>query len=183
MEALELAIETRVGDGKGGARKLRAAGRVPAVVYGKGFNAISISFVPSDLRAMFKSKLGRNTVLRLNVPNEAPMLAMLKEVQTHPVSREFIHVDFLRVYEDAEVVVPVPLHLEGRAEGVVAGGTLKQLQRTLAVRCLPKDIPTEVRADITPMQIGGSLFVRDIKLPAGCKTATDLAQPIATIEK
>lgn len=182
MESVELAVEQRVANGKGNAHKVRAAGLVPAVVYGKGFESKSISLAPVALRNTLKSKLGFNSVISLSMPGESSCLVMLKEVQRHPVSREIIHVDFLRIHEDAPVTVSVPLRLEGRAEGVVAGGTLKSLARTLTVRCLPALIPTELKVDVTPLKIGESLAAKNVTLADGVTLAMNANTAVATVE-
>ncbi|MFM7200875.1 MAG: 50S ribosomal protein L25 [Myxococcota bacterium] len=183
MESVELAVEPRVANGKGNAHKVRAAGLVPAVVYGKGFESRSISLAPVAIRNTLKSKLGFNSVIKLNVAGESSFLVMLKEVQRHPVSREIIHIDFLRIHEDAPVTVSVPLRLEGRAEGVVAGGTLKALVRTLNVRCLPANIPTELKADVTSLKIADSLQAKSVPLDAGVTLASNPNTSVATVEQ
>lgn len=181
MNAHEMTTSIRTSLGKGGARKIRAKGQIPAVVYGKGFDSLSITCLPSELKGIFKTRYGRNSVLRLKQDDGNVILAMLKDVQLHPVSREPEHVDFLRITEDKPVMVNVPLHLDGRAAGVVEGGTLKQLHRDLPLKCLPKDIPVEVRVDVTALKMGEHLHVHSLALPSGTTLATSEDFAVASV--
>lgn len=182
MDAVDLAVEIRTSVGKGAARKSRFANKVPGVVYGKGIESFSVTFQPTDLRTILKSKLGKNSIIRLNREGAAPMLAMLRELQVHPVSREVLHADFLSISETSLVSVFVPLKLQGRAEGVVAGGILKQLRRGVTVKCLPKDIPVEITLDVTPLKQHESLFVKSLVAPEGCTVQDAVTLALATVE-
>lgn len=182
MNAHEMTTSVRTALGKGGARKVRAKGQIPAVVVGKGFDTLSLTCLPAELKGIFKTRYGRNCVLRLKLDDGSAVLAMLQDVQLHPVSREPEHVDFMRISEDVPVMVTVPLHLDGKAEGVVAGGTLKQLHRGLPLKCLPKDIPVEVRVDVTALKIGEHMHVHSLTLPEGSSLATSDDFAVATVE-
>lgn len=182
MDTTTLAVENRSSSGKGAARKIRAGNRAPGVVYGKGIEAFSITFQPTDLRGVLKSRLGKNSVISLTREGSAPVTVMLRELQLHPVSREVLHADFLCISETSEVNVFVPLKLTGRAEGVVAGGVLKQLRRGVNVKCLPKDIPVEVVMDVTPLKQFESLKVQDLTALAGCSFTDSLTLALATVE-
>lgn len=184
MEAHELVVEQRVKTGKGSARKSRARGHVPGVVYGKEIEPFSISFEPSSLRTVIKSTHGMNSVIRLTVEGKADKpLVMIKDLQTHPLSRAIIHSDFIQVAEDKPVVVVVPLHLDGKPEGVKVGGLLQQLQRSLTVRCLPKDIPVEIRTDVSHLNINESLHVKDVAMPEGVQALYRSNYAVATVLK
>ncbi len=184
METHQLVVEQRVKTGKGSARKSRARGHVPGVVYGKDIKSFSISFEPASLRTVLKSSHGMNSVITLSVEgNNNPVLVMVKDLQTHPISRDIIHSDFIQVSDSRPVVVNVPLHLDGKPEGVKAGGLLQQLQRTLTLRCLPKDIPVEVRTDVSHLNILESLYVKDVALPVGSEVLARTNYAVATVLK
>jgi large subunit ribosomal protein L25 len=184
MEAHELAVEQRVRTGKGSARKSRAKGHVPGVVYGKDIEPFSISFEPTALRTVMKSSHGMNSVIRLMVEGKSdPVLVMIKDLQSDPLSRSIVHSDFIQVSESRPVIVEVPLHLDGRPVGVKAGGLLQQLVRTITVRCLPQNIPVELRADVSHLDINESLHVKDLPLPAGTEALYRTNFSIATVLK
>jgi large subunit ribosomal protein L25 len=162
MNASQLSAESRAPSGKGAARKLRAAGRIPALIYRGGNEPTHISVDPSELRLIFFRSKNPNTVLSIDVDGSTH-LCLLSDTQKHPVSRDLLHADFLEIAADAQVTVNVPVRAEGKAKGMVVGGKLQRLRRTVPVRCLPKDIPAEVVVDITDLDINE--FVRVSALP------------------
>jgi large subunit ribosomal protein L25 len=166
MEAQTLTIETRTDTGKGAARRLRASGLVPGVFYGPGAEPVGIAASPKALTAALTTPLRRNALLKLNVGG-AEHYAMLKELQVHPLSRKPLHFDLYKVALDRLIVVPVPFTTEGRAKGVIAGGEVTQVFRDLPVRCTPDKVPALIKVDVTNMELGDVMRVKDVKLPEG----------------
>lgn len=138
----------RTETGKGAARRLRTSGQIPAVAYGKGLAAKTLSVAPKDILTVLKSERGQNTVLQMKVNGGGDLLCMIKEYTYHPVTRSLEHVDFVEVKLDRAVDVEVPLFTTGKAVGVAKGGLLRQVYRTLPVRCLPDRIPLKLETDV-----------------------------------
>jgi len=167
MNVLELNVAGRQSRGKGAARKLRATGMAPGNVYGQHVEPMKVSFRPSDLKLLAKSPWGQNQVLKLQIDGGEACLVMVKEIQSHPVSRQILHTDFYRLHEDSKVTVKIPLVPTGRAEGVKSGGLLKQLVRKITVSCSPMAIPVELKMDVTALAVGDALHISDLEMPEG----------------
>jgi large subunit ribosomal protein L25 len=157
----------RTETGKGAARRLRHTGQVPAVAYGKGLPATSLAVTPKDIVGIIKSERGQNTVLKMSVTGGNEMLVMIKEYTYHPVTRSLEHVDFVEVKLDEAVDVDVPLIANGKALGVTAGGLLRQVFRTIPVRCLPDRIPLKIETDVSHLELGYAIATKDLSLPEG----------------
>lgn len=153
--------------GKGAARRLRKTGIVPAVAYGKDLAATSLQLAPKEILTVLKSERGQNTVLQMKVEGGSDMLVMIKSYSYHPVSRSLEHIDFVEVKLDRQVDVEVPLVANGKAVGVAAGGILRQVFRTLPVRCLPDRIPLKLECDVTALELGEHIATKDIAVPEG----------------
>ena len=153
--------------GKGAARRLRKTGIVPAVAYGKDLAATSLQLSPKEILTVLKSERGQNTVLQMKVEGGNDMLVMIKSYSYHPVSRSLEHIDFVEVKLDRQVEVEVPLVANGKAVGVAAGGILRQVFRTLPVRCLPDRIPLKLECDVTALELGEHIATKDIAVPEG----------------
>lgn len=153
--------------GKGAARRLRKTGIVPAVAYGKDLAATSLQLAPKEILTVLKSERGQNTVLQMKVEGGSDMLVMIKSYSYHPVSRSLEHIDFVEVKLDRVVDVEVPLVANGKAVGVAAGGILRQVFRTLPVRCLPDRIPLKLECDVTALELGEHIATKDIAVPEG----------------
>lgn len=153
--------------GKGGARKLRAAGKLPAVLYGVQDETICLTVDPKALTDIFQATRNRNTVLQLDVEG-TKVSALVREAQRHPASREILHVDFQQVGEKpVEVVVPVTT--TGKPAGEVLGGRLRVIRRELLVRCNYKNIPACFEVDVSALQIGDMILASEIPVPDGVK--------------
>ena len=166
METTTLQAEVRETCGKGPVRRLRAQGKVPGVFYGPGVEPTPLTLSPKELIKALRSKRGRNVVFKLSVGGKDE-LAMVKDVNTDPVSQELLHVDLYRVFEDKELEVDVPFHTHGRAQGVVQGGILNVTRRTLPLRTTPANIPVSIDVDVTHLGLKQSISVEDITLPEG----------------
>ena len=161
-----LQVEIRQDTGKGVARKLRAAGKVPAVVYGPDGDPVPVALDPAILLGIFNESKNRNTIVELDLDGKT-VPCLVREVQRHPLSRELLHVDFYRVSDSRKVIVDVPLVPIGKPAGALLGGRLRLIRRTLTATCLPKDIPAVFEIYATPMEIGDMVRASEIPLPKG----------------
>jgi large subunit ribosomal protein L25 len=171
----------RTETGKGAARRLRNSGQIPAVAYGKGLDAKTLSVAPKDILTVLKSERGQNTVLQVKVDNGGDLLCMIKQFTYHPVSRSLEHVDFVEVKLDRPVDVDVPLLTTGKAVGVAAGGLLRQVYRTVPVRCLPDRIPLKLETDVTHLELGYAIATKDLKLPEGVEVRLPAEQTLVAV--
>jgi large subunit ribosomal protein L25 len=177
MSEYKLAAENRADAGKGAARRLRAAGRVPAVLYGHGTKPKSLSIDARDLSHALRTDAGVNVLLELQV-GRTKHLALAKEIQRHPVRGTFTHIDFILVQRGEKVHVAVPVHLVGEAPGVREGGIADQDLYQVNVEAEVTAVPDAVEADISGLRIGDVLRVGDLKAPAG---STILDDPEASV--
>lgn len=179
MEFAKVSAEVRQETGKGFARRTRAAGRVPAVLYGRREQPLTLSLDPLALVRSLDKERKRNTVFSLSVSDGAKgaagadITAMIRDVQIDPLSRRIVHIDFLRVDLNEEVRVDVPLVLKGTPVGVIDGGNLHHNVHSLSIAAKPGDIPTKIELDVSALKIGEALHVSDLKLPAGLRSVLD----------
>ncbi len=152
--------------GKGAARKLRAAGRLPAVVYAQGEEATPIHIDPLTLTTIFRKTANRNTIIHLEIDGET-IPCLVRDAQRHPLTREILHIDFYRLAEGQAVTVDVPLEPTGRPEGAALGGRLRVIRRTVPVRSEWSAIPATLPVDVTPMVIGDFITISQVPVPAG----------------
>ena len=185
MEFAKVNVEIRERTGKGGAHKVRAAGQVPGVLYGRKSEPLSVSFDEKALLTSLDKERRRNTVLTLTVAGNGgkteQVTAMVRDAQIDPLSRKLVHVDFLRVDLDQEVEVTVPLLLTGKAVGVTNGGNLHQSMHVVPVAAKPAAIPTKLEVDVTNLEIGHALHASDLKLAAGVRVLLDPRAAIASV--
>jgi large subunit ribosomal protein L25 len=185
MEFAKVNVEVRQLSGKGGAHKVRAAGKVPGVLYGRKSEPLSVTFDEKALLTSLDKERRRNTVLTLTVSgdggNTEQVTAMVRDAQIDPLSRRLVHVDFLRVDLDQEVEVTVPLVLTGKAVGVTDGGNLHQSMHVVPVAAKPAAIPTKLEVDVTSLGIGHALHASDLKLAAGVRVLLDPRAAIASV--
>ena len=183
MELQSLPAEKRSGLGKGAARKLRAAGRIPAVCYGLGKEPVSVTVEPRALLKLLRGPLGRNSICQLAVAGEdAPRMVCLKDIQVHPVKRKLVHVDFLEVQEDSRLVIDVPVKLQGTSVGVKAGGELHWVLKEMKVACAPLNVPRFIHVDISALGIGDVLYAEALALPDGVEAMTKSRVPVLTVK-
>lgn len=179
--ATKLEGKLRSGSGKGVARRTRAEGLVPAIVYGPHLDKpMPIAVDPEMVRAAVATPKKLNTVIGLTIEGKEHMV-LLKEYQLDPVSRELLHADFIEVRETDKVKVKVPLVLTGKAIGVTEGGILSQMRRELEVWALPSAIPQSIEIDITPLKIAQALHINEVKLPEGITVKTQVNYTIAVV--
>jgi large subunit ribosomal protein L25 len=161
MAEVRLKASKRGDAGKGSARRTRAAGRVPGVVYGRGMEPVSISVDRREFVTALLSDSGMNTLLDLEIDGDTT-LALTKELQRDPVRGTLLHADFVKVDRTVEVEVEVPVHIAGESPGAKEGGVLEHPLHTLHVRALPGDVPEAIDADVSGLNIGDSLRVSDL---------------------
>src|SRR4051812_11749189 len=177
-----VAATSRTTRGKGAARRLRSAGQIPAVAYGKGLaKAMPLSVMPKDIITVLKSERGQNTVLSMKVEGASDILAMIKSYTLHPVARTLEHVDFVEVKLDKAVDVDIPLVALGKPIGLANGGLIRQVYRTVPVRCLPDRIPLKIEVDISHLDIHESLPTKELKLPEGVEVRLPPEQTVIAI--
>jgi len=184
MEARLLQVERREQKGKGTAHKLRASGRIPAVCYGRGSEPVPLSLAPEALSEALDKTLGTNTPLRLAILADGASeerLVMLKDRQFDPLSRKLLHADFVEIREGEKLRVEVPLRLTGKPVGVKNGGTLSQPRRRLLVECVPSKIPAEISIDVSGLDLGESIHIKELLLPDGVAAVFDVNFTIAVV--
>jgi large subunit ribosomal protein L25 len=176
----KLKAERRDHTGKEIAHKIRAEGRVPAIVYGHGMQPIPISIDARELFHLLHTDAGMNVLVDLRVDGEN-FLALPREVQRDYIKGRFLHVDFLRIARDEKITVEVPVHVVGESHGVKEGGVVEHHLWTLQVECLPLDVPTNIEADITRLGINESLKVSDLKTPEKCTILTPRDEVVVSV--
>ncbi len=173
MATASLSAELRNETGKGVARKLRAAGRVPAVVYGHARAAQSLSVNARDLGRLLDQFSAASTVVELGLDGGMTR-TLIREVQRHPVDRSLVHVDFQELVAGERVTVRVPLVFIGTPEGVRSeGGLLEEQLRDIEVSADPSSIPDHIDVDVSGLTLGHPLHVRDLTLPTGITVITE----------
>ena len=175
MSETALVVESRAATGKGAVRKLRAAGRIPAILYGQGKESVPLSIDPRALEKVLRVG-GANALLDLTVegrPELGSPVALVKELQRHPIRGTIMHADLYQVDLTRTVEVEVPVHLIGKAKGIDFGGILEHSLREIALECLPRSIPASIEVDISNMEIGDVIHVRDLVLPPGVSLMSD----------
>jgi len=182
METITLTVEPRQTFGKGESGRTRRNGRVPGVFYGPGKQATSLSFDAREFHSKFAGLEGSHLIqLASSHPNLQDKIAILREVQRHPLSSDLIHIDLYEVDVNKPLKVTVPLHFLGKAEGVTAGGILQSLMREISVECLPRDIPEFIDIDVSHLKIHDSVHISEIALPSGIQVVFDTDEAVVTV--
>ena len=178
-----LKAEKRKESGKGAARKLRAAGRVPGVVYGRDAETVSVSVDTTEAEHLFRSISVENTIVDLDVKGiKGSFPTLVREIQVHPYKSDLLHVDFYRIQEGVKVQVEVPVHLNGVPEGVKhSGGILQQVIHELPVLVLPSDIPETVEIDVTHLDMNEAIHVYDLDLGEDVEVLIDADRTVASV--
>jgi large subunit ribosomal protein L25 len=190
MATASLIGEKRTETGKGIARKLRAAGRVPAVVYGHAREPQALSLTTRELEKLLSTISTGSTVVELTLGG-ATTKTLIREVQRHPFKKQILHVDFQELVAGEKVSVEIPLVFVGVPEGVrLSGAILEQILHSIEVLVDPSNIPNHIDVDVTSLAMGHSLHVRELALPAGLEVLTDedatvcaVAAPRAAVEE
>jgi large subunit ribosomal protein L25 len=175
MKTIELNVERRTETGKGPARRSRANGKIPAVVYGAGKPTVSVHLDRRALTDAFREGAGENAIFLLKLAgSDQSRHAMIRELSRDPVSREPLHIDFVRVQMDAKIRVKVPIEVTGIATGVKNdGGILDFVTREIEIECLPGNIPENLPIDVSALAIGDALRVSAMQAPEGVEIVED----------
>jgi len=181
MEIIKLSATRRTESGKSSSGRLRRQGQIPAVAYGRDLAPQQVAVSPKSLFQILSSAHGKNSVVELGIEGGDTLTVMVRDFDYHPLTRELIHADFLQVKLDQPVTVEVPFRCTGKAKGVVVGGILQQIFRTLQVRCLPEKIPEVIEADVTELDLNDVLKVSSLTLPEGVKTLLPDEQTIVVL--
>jgi large subunit ribosomal protein L25 len=179
----KLRAEKRERKGKESARKLRDGGRIPAVLYGKETDTVSLSLDAHEAELLFQSISVENTIVGLEIEGEkAPVQTLIREIQVHPYRPVVFHVDFYRIREGERLEVEIPVHLHGVPEGVrSSGGILQQVVHQVPVKCLPTLIPESIDIDVTALELGGSVHVSDLRVAEGVEILMDPDQTVCSV--
>ena len=170
-EVKVIKAEKRETSGTGEARRMRHAGKIPAVVYGSD-GVESLALDTHEFTLMIRD-YGSNFIGDLVIDGAAPKKVLVKDVQYHPSRGDILHADFVSVSMTEKLQVSLPVALVGEAAGVVAGGVMEQILSELEIECLPGNMIEHVEVDVSEMQIGDNLTVGDITLPEGVTTSAD----------
>src|ERR671923_2733588 len=181
MEVPVLQAWRRNQSGKGVARKIRAQGMIPAVLYGSGEN-IPLTLQPKELLKILAA--GENTIFRLEIDGElgGDRQAIVRDLQRDPLKETLLHADLYRISMDVELTVSVPIVLQGMSREVSdVGGVINQLLHEIEIQCLPSLIPHELTVDVAHLGIGDVLHVRDLPVPQGIQVLVDADEVVASV--
>ena len=188
MNEYQLLAETRDGGGKGAARRLRREGMIPAVLYGAGKDTVSITLNAKDVHKRLENEAFYSHILDIKVGSQGTQ-AVLKALQRDPVTDQVVHMDLLRVSSSQEITMHVPLHFVGEdtCPGKKAGGVANHLLVDLEISCLPKDLPEYIEVDMSKMDIGDSIHLSELVMPAGVTLLAiaqepDHDQPVVSLQ-
>ncbi len=181
MEFFELATKLRTTRGNSPARALRRDGYLPAVIYGPGKETIALSVSVYDMEQVIKKTKTLQVFVNLAIEGQGIRTAMLKELQRHPVSGNFIHADFYEVAMDRKINVMIPIVTVGQSKGVELGGMLQIIRHEVEAFCIPSNIPEVIEIDITDLDIGESVHVEDIELEGDVEILHDVNFTILTV--
>ncbi|MBI5573905.1 MAG: 50S ribosomal protein L25 [Elusimicrobia bacterium] len=163
MEKFTLDSQERKPVSKGEMKKLRAKGLIPAILYGDMAN-MSLTVDAVKFTTLLK-RAGRNVMITLNMPDKTSKTVLIKDIQKNVISRELSHIDFYSVSMKKKIDISIPVVLEGVAPGIKSGGVLSHIVRELKVKCLPADIPEKIMVDISKLEIGNTVLVKDLVVP------------------
>lgn len=181
MNATDITLTATTGRdiGTGSSRRARSEGLIPAVVYGLDAEAVAVTVPWPELRRALSTDAGQNALIELDIDGDRA-LSIVTELQRHPVRRDVLHVDFLRIDPNAPLSVDVPVVLNGRSEKLEQRkGMVDQIMYTLTVLARPGAIPNQIEGDISGLEIGSTLTVADLPLPDGVTTTVGADEPVA----
>ncbi len=184
MDTVQLDGKARNKTGKGASRKLRSAGRLPAIFYGPEAEPVMLSIDYLELMKSLKGRPAENIIFDLRIDSNGRSQSkkvMIKELQMDPATRDYLHVDFCEISMGKEIEASIPIQLVNTPVGVTKGGMVEHIRRELSVVCLPKDLVDAIEIDVSGLDIGDTLHVRDIGLPPGLRSTEDEELTIATV--
>ncbi|MCM8777310.1 MAG: 50S ribosomal protein L25 [Candidatus Omnitrophica bacterium] len=184
MGNIQFNAEEREGKGKGVARKLRASGFIPAVLYGPGYEPSLLKVEKKSAQDIIRKLESHNVIAEVVIKKgkkKDTVKTILKDIHTHPIRGDILHLDFYRIQMDHAVRMEVAVHLTGEAPGIEKGGILEQELRELQVQALPDRIPSMIEVDVSHLDIGHAILVKDIVLPEGVAVVDDPERVVVTI--
>ena len=183
MEQFEIQATVRKTAGNGPARALRRNGQIPAVLYGPQTEPLMLAVSIKELEQVLKNSNVAQIILKLVIQNGKKITkpAMIKEMQTHPISRAYLHVDFYEIDMQRPIKVMVPVVTRGKSVGVELGGMMQVIRRELEVQCLPGDMPETIEIDVSDLDIGDSIHVQEIPLGENIEFTTDTNLTVITV--
>jgi large subunit ribosomal protein L25 len=184
MKSVPLKAFPRTQARRGQVKQLRATGRVPAVIYGRQAGPQKLEISAREIGDLIHHHVSENLLVDLAIENDAraKRLALVQEVQHHPIDGKILHVDFHEVAENEKVTVQVPVETTGEAAGVKNnGGVLEHVLFKLKVRCLPKDLPEQITVDVSALEIGKSIHIGEIKAPEGVEILGGKNIPVVSV--
>jgi len=179
MEQLELNAKVREKKGKNAANRLRVKNEIPGIFYGREVS-IPLTLSVKDIQKIISTKSGENVLINLKIEGKGNQIAIIKEIQRHPVSGRLLHIDLYQVSLTGEITVNVPIKITGDSPGVKVGGILEHHLREIKVKCLPTKIPTDIMVDISNLNIGDSIHIKDLKVSPDIKILEDLEEVVVT---
>lgn len=181
MKTVSLNAFPRTLSRRGGSKKLRDAGRIPAVIYGRQTRPENLEVVARELEELIHHSVSENILLDLSL-NDARRLALVQEVQHHPLTGKVLHLDLHEVSENEKVTIMVPVETTGEAAGVkTGGGVLEHVLFKLKVRALPKDLPEQILIDVSHLEVGKSIHLGEIKPPQGVELIGNKNTPVVAV--
>jgi large subunit ribosomal protein L25 len=180
MATASLNAKPRTETGKGGNRKLRSAGEVPGVIYGRGREPQALTVNAREFNRLAERIRITSTVIELSLDGKVAK-TLVRELQRNPLDRQVLHIDFQELVAGEKVNVSVPLRFVGSAQGVKEGGILEEVMHQLAIRVDPANIPDHIDVDVSSLTIGHGLHVSDLKLPAGVEIMDNPGNTVATV--
>jgi large subunit ribosomal protein L25 len=183
LEQIDLKAQVRKTTGKGPARTLRREGLIPAVLYGQKTDSIMLSIDFKEFEQITKKANIGSVLLNLQIQNGQTLTrsAMIKELQTNPVTGAFLHIDFYEIDMQSKITVSVPVVTRGKSEGLEEGGLLQIVRREIELFCLPTAIPESIEVDISDLTIGDSIHMREIALPDDVELPEDIDFTVITV--
>jgi len=182
LETIEIQVEPREAGAKGKAKQLRREGKLPGIFYGPKAESVPLELDRKDFLSRVAGLEGSHLIrIKSSSPLLAERVALVKEMQFHPVTGEVVHADLYEVDLSARIRVKVPLHFVGKAEGVVRGGILQPVVREIEVECLPMDIPEYFDVEVSSLDIGHSLHVKDLSIPEGVTAVYESNLTLVTV--
>jgi large subunit ribosomal protein L25 len=181
----KLTAQKRTLIGRNAIKKIKANGMVPGVIYGSNQETVNLQINGRELLNLLSRASGENILVELEIQDGSEKqnaLAMIQEVQHNPLRREIVHVDFHAVSAHETISAEVPIEAVGEAIGAkMHGGLLEHIFRYLEVECLPRDLPQVIQVDVTNLDIGQSIHVRELNLPSGVEAITDAEQTVVAV--
>ena len=184
MARIKLNVIERLELGTSNVRRLRVAKVVPGVVYGKGKKTVSIKVPGKEIRQVKGGRVAENVLLDLVIGEgkvQTKRTVIVKEIQKDPIKGDWLHIDFNEISLREKLKTPVPIEVTGEAKGVTEGGVLDHIMYELEVECFPTDIPEHISVDVTNLEIGHTLYVKDLVIPEKVTIITNLELPVISV--